>query len=221
MPRASWLDIDRPRAGRAALFALGVLAATNLAAGVVLSVRPERAVDFHMVVGWAADWLHGTSPFAAPDRFADYPPWAVVLLSPLAMLPRGAQLAVWILINLCALGALSMTLVRRVEASPPTQLVLALLLVATASARTLNQFSLASYALAVAGALSSSNVRGAAALGLALIKPQIAGVAWVWLVLSRQWGRAVTALAVPAGLMLVFAARVHQHPTAVVVGTGM
>jgi hypothetical protein len=115
-------------------------------------------------------------------------------------------------VNAALLGWLIARLVRLVEEPARVRWALALLLAATAPARTLTQFSLLSFALAMGGLFSSSRAAGALCVGLSLMKPQVGGVALVWWLLRREWSRAGLALAVPLVLAGVFAAHADVGP---------
>lgn len=50
---------------------------------------------------WGSEWLaYGSDVYALPDYLVDYPPHAVVLLSPLSLLPLGAAVPLWVMVNL-------------------------------------------------------------------------------------------------------------------------
>src|SRR6185295_13456853 len=134
---------------RAGLALLAVAAAVNMAAGVALALRdPRRASDLWTMVEWCRAWLiEGRSLYSGADAFTDYPPNAIVLLSPLALFPQRWVVPMW------TAGALLLTpvlpwLVMRCAA--PAQRRLLALTVPTlfylcwAAPRTLLQFSLLS-----------------------------------------------------------------------------
>jgi hypothetical protein len=64
----------------------GTLAILNLAAGTIASSLPGRLFDFDLMMAWGRYWLiQGANVYApGPWGNVDYPPNAVVLLSPLA-----------------------------------------------------------------------------------------------------------------------------------------
>jgi hypothetical protein len=192
---------------RALHVGLATLAALNLSAGLWLALQGPAITDFEQVTNWAADWLRGGNPYAAIESRVDYPPWALVTLSPLALTPPALRLPLWIGLNLVLVAALTKRLAWHAGEPAPVRIALMLLLASTAAAHTLTQFSLLSYALAVAGVLSPSRFASAVAVGLALMKPQIGGIVLMWWLLSRQWSKAVLALIVPAVLTMVFALR--------------
>jgi hypothetical protein len=191
---------------------LGALAAANLAAGIWLSSRPTHLEDLHAVADWARAWVIGGNPYAPLDSVVDYPPWALVALSPLTLIASGWLGPFWVMTNVALLAALIARLVRLVDEPGRIQLALALLLAATASARTLGQFSLLCYLLAIYGAFAPSRAIGALCVGLSLIKPQIGGVVLCWWLLRREWARAGLAAAVPVALAGLFALRAAIDP---------
>ena len=128
---------------------LAVAAAVNMVAGVALALRdPRRATDVWTMVEWCRLWLiEGRSLYAGADAFIDYPPNAVVLLSPLAFLPQRWVVPMW------TAGALLLTpvlpwLVMRCAAPAKRGLLAltapALLYLCWAAPRTMLQFSLLS-----------------------------------------------------------------------------
>ena len=129
---------------------LGAAAAVNLIVGVALSFRGGRDGDLFQVARWAGEWVHGLDPYALADAGVDYPPWALVLLSPLAWVPNGVLTAVWVAANLGLVAWMVTRLSRWADEPHARQTLLAALLLCAASLRTLNQFSVLSFALAIA-----------------------------------------------------------------------
>ncbi len=74
--------------------------------------------------------------------------------------------------------------------------------------RTLNQFSIASFAPAVAGVLLAERHPRLAgvAIGLSLIKPHIGGPALLWALVSRRWQTAAIAAVTQAALIAIYLA---------------
>lgn len=70
-------------------------------------MRPGRLDDCFLVVSWVESLRAGVTPFT-PDVGADYPPWALVTLAPLAwlsdVLPPDFVALVWIGLNLALSG---------------------------------------------------------------------------------------------------------------------
>ncbi len=194
---------------------LGAAAAVNLIVGVALSFRGGRDGDLFQVVRWAGEWVHGLDPYALADAGVDYPPWALVLLSPLAWVPNGVLTAVWVAANLGLVAWMVTRLSRWADEPHARQTLLAALLLCAASLRTLNQFSVLSFALAIAGAASPSRAIGGTLIGLSFFKPQIGGALALWVWLRGQRGRVLTGVAVVLALTLVFSARAGVDPLTV------
>ncbi|HUL75469.1 MAG TPA: glycosyltransferase family 87 protein [Vicinamibacterales bacterium] len=205
-------DDDSRSAWRAAVT---TLAASNLVAGVVLSLGASHAGDLVQVVRWAGEWLHGLDPYSLPDALVDYPPWGLVWLAPLAWIPGGVLTACWVAVNLGLAAWAIATLVGWAPEPRPQRVLLAALLASAASFRTLSQFSLLSFALAIAGAASPSRAAGGVLLGLSLFKPQIGGAIALWSWLRGQHGRVLAAIAVVLALWLVFSWRLDVDPITV------
>lgn len=182
----------------------------SLAAGAWLSLDPARLADFALVMAWVRDWRDGVTPFT-PEIGADYPPWALVTLVPLAWIPEAPRAPLWIAANLALVVYIARALTREVPA-PDTRAWLVPALLCVASVRTLGQFSLLSFALALAGAATRSPVAGGLWLGLALMKPQVGGVIWLAHACLRDWRRVAVAAAVPIILTLGCAWGLGQSP---------
>lgn len=179
---------------------LWLLAAVSLTFGVWRSAQPEALVDFDRVVEWTAALTSGVSPYEG-ESDADYPPWALVTLAPLVPVPPAYRAPLWIICNLGLALSIVWLLVRAVPAARDVQVGLAGLLLATAPFRVLGQFSVLSFALALAGAQHRSPVVGGVLMGLGLMKPQVGGVLVVAHLLMRDWTRAGIALCVPVVLL--------------------
>lgn len=205
-----------PRTPSRWLAILTTLAVVNLGAGLWLSLQPARLLDLRQIVNWAEAWGAGANPYAAAGSTVDYPPWALVMLWPLSILPESWRWFGWPAVNLGLLLLLIAVLVRQGREPGRQQVALGLLLAATAPARTLGQFSLLSYALAIGGGFSRGPVLGGLAVGLSLLKPQVGGVVLLWVILRRDWRRAGVALAVPLVLTVAYAWRAHVGPATVI-----
>ncbi len=186
------------------------VAGLSLAAGVWWSLDPVRLADFALVMAWAQDWRSGITPFTL-DAGADYPPWALVTLAPLTWVPAALRAPLWIAVNLALAVHIARVLTRQVPA-PDTRSWLIPALLCVASMRTLGQFSLLSFALALAGATTRSPAAGGLWLGLALMKPQVGGVIWLAHAGLRDWRRVAIAAAVPVTLTLACAWGLDQSP---------
>lgn len=202
-----------PLAGRSAAVALVLLALANLAAGLAIAFSPERVADFTQVAAWSAEWLRGGDPYAAPASITDYPPTALVIFAPLAMVPPGTALAAWVALN--AAGALAIAwMAARLTAPGAVPAVFGVLVLVLPSFRTLNQFSIATFAAALAGFLLAPQRPSLAgvAIGLSLIKPHIGGPALLWALASRRWATAAWAAGTQVVLLGVYMARAGTAP---------
>ena len=149
----------RPIAGRTLRdrCCFAVAAVVNLAAGVALALRdPRRASDLWTMADWCRAWLiDGASLYSAADAATDYPPNAIVLLSPLALVPPRWLVPLWTA-GAVALAPVLPWLVLRCASRRRRPLALAvpaLLYLCWAAPRTLLQFSVLSLTLAFAAIL--------------------------------------------------------------------
>jgi hypothetical protein len=211
------------RAARAGIALLAIAACVNLAAGVVLALRdPRRASDLWVMYEWCRDWLlHAQSLYTGPEAYADYPPNAIVMLSPIAFVPERWLVAAW------TAGAVALTPVlpwlvlraawRRDRAALAVPLLLCL---CWAAPRTLLQFSLLAMVLS-SGALLLADTRWLAAgvsLGLALGKPHIAVPVALWMLVTRRLRPLAAAAAVAAIGWIVYDARIGENPLSTAMG---
>jgi hypothetical protein len=183
---------------------LVVAAIANLAAGVALSFRGGREGDLFQVVQWTREWVHGLDPYSLPGAVVDYPPWALVAIAPLAWVPDGVLMACWVSVNLALVAWLVALLTGSAAPPGPSRVLIAALLGCAASLRTLNQFSLLSFTLAIAGAAAESRAAGAALLGVGLFKPHVGGALALWIWLRGERARVLAAIAVVLALTLAF-----------------
>jgi len=218
-------DAAMPRAARWGVILLAAAACVNLLAGVTIALRdPGRASDLQAMYGWCRAWLiDGQSLYTGPEAVTDYPPNAIVLLSPLALVPVRWLVPLWTAVAL-ALAPLLPWLVIRSEArsgQPPLAgAVPALLYLCWAAPRTLLQFSVLSLTLAFAAVLLVDRRRlaGGALLGLALFKPHIAGPIALWMLVSGRLRPLIAAAAVACLGVAVYDARIGERPLTTAAG---
>lgn len=191
--------------------ALLAVALVNIAAGIALSFLKGGFSDLFTLAGWSREWLHGGNPYG-PHSATDYPPWALVELSPLAAVPTDALPALWVVVNIALALFIASRLAERSGERDPFRRRLTLLILGAACLRSFGQFSHLSYALALAGAFSSSTLGGGVLIGVSLMKPQIGGAALLAAIAARQWRRAAIAVAVPTSLSALFALRASVNP---------
>ena len=215
---ALWARVAWQRAGGAA----ALYAATNLALALALTSEPGRAADLMVLRDWCARWLlAGERLYSAPGSVTDYPPNAVVLLAPLALIPLAALIPVWATVTALATPAFAYVVVN-VIAPRAQQAAVALpmlLFLCWGGVRMLLQFTRVSVLLAF-GAVWCADSRPIVSgllLGVALIKPQIAGPIALWMLLTRRWRPLGVACGVVALGTLVYAIRVQSNPLQTIV----
>ncbi len=143
----------------------------------------------------------------ATDEMPNYPPHAIVALSPLGILPHTWAVRAWGILNL-GLALLAPVLAVRIvrpRSTWPTVALPILMFLCWGGFRTLLQFSLVTL---VFGLLSMKladrrPVWSGLCLGLALMKPQMAAPFVLWAVFTRRVRVVATGVAVViAGLLL-------------------
>ena len=84
-----------------ALILWGTLAALNLTAGVAVSSQAHRLYDLESMMRWGRYWLVDGANVYEPGLWGsvDYPPNAIVLLSPLGLLSIEAAHPIWLCLN--------------------------------------------------------------------------------------------------------------------------
>jgi hypothetical protein len=207
------------RSARLGFSVLALAAGANLVAGVANSLAdPWRATDLLTVYDWCRRWLiDGQSLYTAADAATDYPPNAIVLLAPLALVP-----ARW-LVPLWTAGAVALTpvlpwIVARAAAGRDrdarTVAVAVLAYLCWAAPRTLLQFSLLSLTLACVALVIADrrSVAGGVALGLALCKPHLAGPIALWMLVTGRIRPLAVASAVVLAGWAVYDARIGERP---------
>jgi hypothetical protein len=204
----------KPRRPVLALWA--ALAALNLGAGIVVSTQPIRLFDLDSMMRWGRLWLVEGKNLYLPlgGDFVDYPPNAIVLLSPLSLLPAGVAVPFWVLLNM-GLVCLAPYLAARFFRPHDSFRVIALpilMFLCWGGVRTLTQFSLLALSLSMA-ALVLADRRPIASgiwLGMALMKPQVALPVFLWSAFTRRWRAVLTSALIVAGLFAVFCLRARE-----------
>lgn len=186
----------------------------NLIVGAAVALAPGMSGDLLSVRDWLDTWLaHGTSPYLRPDLLPNWPPYVLILLTPLYLPPRWALPVVWLVVNLAATVAACRYLARAFTASDEeakTAFWTLLSLGAVRSGLWHGQFTMA--AIAAGGwALQS---RGAAGQGfllaLSMVKPHVALPFAAAVALRRRAG-ALLVCAIALGLSWgIFAITAHD-----------
>jgi hypothetical protein len=205
-----------PRIARLAFLVLALAACVNLAAGATLALRdPARASDLSIMYDWCGRWLAGDGLYTAPDGVTDYPPNAIVMLSPLARLPWPWLVPLWTAFGLALAPLLAYLVVRCVWLGDPfVAAVPMLLFLCWTGTRTLLQFSALSMTLAFLSLrlVDSHRLASSVALGLALFKPHIAGPIALWMVVTGRARVAIVAAAVVLAGWTAYDARIGENP---------
>ena len=211
-----------PRAGRLALFVLAAAACVNLAAGATLALRdPARASDLWAMYEWCGRWLSGEGLYTAADAVTDYPPNAIVMLSPMALLPWPWLVPLWTAFALALAPALAYLAVRLVSRGDPVAAAAPMLLfLCWTSSRTLLQFTALSMVLAWLSVrlVDSHRFASGVALGLALFKPHIAGPIALWALVTGRARVVIVAAAVVIAGWTAYDARIGENPLATLAG---
>jgi glycosyl transferase family 87 len=178
--------------GQGVLVLWAALAMLNLAAGVVIASHESRASDLVTVMRWGHAWLMDRSNiYASIDSVTDYPPNAIVLLSPLGLLPLAAAVPLWAFVNLCLTVIAPYLAARFYRPYAPFRVILLpiLMFLCWGGVRTLLQFSLLALTLSMITLVvfDRKPFASGAVLGLALMKPQVALPVFCWALFTRRW----------------------------------
>jgi hypothetical protein len=198
-----------------------VLALLNLAAGTVIASHDGRASDLESVMRWVRAWLlDGVNVYQPLDSTTDYPPHAIVLLSPLGVLSSAVAVPLWASVNLCLALIAPYLAARFYRPHAPFRVILLpiLMFLCWGGVRTLLQFSLLALTLSMA-ALSLADrkpLASGAVLGCALLKPQVALPVFCWALFTRRWKLAITSIGVVAIGFMAFCLWTGADPVFVV-----
>jgi hypothetical protein len=219
MTLASGLIPATPRRG--VLVAWLLMAIVNLSLGLAIASWPERQTDMETVRRWGEAWLiAGSNVYAMEDEAVDYPPNAIVALSPLAVLPDRWAVSVWAGLNLMLaviVPCLAVRAVRPTTTRSETALPV-LMFLCWAGFRTLLQFSLLALMLGLL-AIILARARpwwSGICLGLALIKPQIGVPFFLWALFGWRLRVVGGAIGVVAGGFALFCLKANVGVFAVV-----
>lgn len=194
------------------------LALLNLVAGTVLVTQPERARDLQTIRRWTHQWLFdGRDLYSSPvGSGTDYPPHAIVALSPLSLLPGSIAVPAWAALNL-VLAVLAPVLAARFvrpRAELTEIMCLLLLFLCWSGTRSLLQFTLLTLVFGLSTLVLADRrpVWSGICLGLALMKPQIGAPFVLWVLFRRRWRIATVGTLVVACGSLLWCARVGADP---------
>lgn len=211
--------LARPRRPLLAVWML--MAAVNLSAGIMIATWPERQADLDTMRRWGGQWLaSGTNVYVSDEDAPDYPPHALVALSPLGILPAEWAVPVWAAVNL-SLALLAPWLVVRAVSPTATWSTAALpvaMFLCWGGFRTLLQFGLLTLSLGLlAMVLADTRPRwSGVCLGLSLMKPQIALPFVLWALFTRRMRVLTVAGIVVVAGFAVFCLRARAEPVTLV-----
>jgi hypothetical protein len=200
-----------------------IVGAVNAILAATLVSEPGRAADLLLVHDWCTRWLKsGEDLYASIASEADYPPNAIVMLSPIALIPADALALVWAPITL-ALTFVFAYLVVRFQAPHAASGIAAvpmLLFLCWGGVRMLLQFTRLTAALTYAAVrfADSRPFASGILLGAALTKPQISGPIALWMFLTMRWRPVLVAIAVVAVACAVYIVRADTSVPAVIAG---
>ena len=198
---------------------LAALATLNLVAGLVVFNR----LDFQLMHAWTSDWLwHGVSLYAG-DSYTDYPPNAIVTLSPIALLPVAPSAWLWALGNIALAIAAPIIAAKAVledvrdHVKGADLVLLTLTFLAWSATRSLLQYSLLTLVFGVLAWRLADRRPWVAGmlLGLAVMKPQAALPFCLWVLFTGRWRLVLPSILTVAVLWLAYCARVGAAPLAV------
>jgi len=204
--------------GHATALAFAIL---NLGVGLTLALgQPARSADLQTIHEWCRRWLvEGVRLYSIPNSTTDYPPHAIVFLSPLAMLPLEYVVYVIAAATLLATPLLAYLVVRSNAPDAPVSATVmpVLLFLCWGGVRTLLQFSRLSMTLTFAAlALAPArSLTGGLLLGVALTKPHIAGPVALWMAFANRMRAIVIAAMVVAAGFGAYCFRIGAHPLSV------
>ncbi|HZT75691.1 MAG TPA: glycosyltransferase family 87 protein [Vicinamibacterales bacterium] len=207
----------RARPSRA-VAALAIVAAVNLGVGLGLSLaRPGSAGDLEAVRGWCRDWLfRGTRLYSVYGGGTDYPPNAIVVFSPIALVPSSMLAPLWSILSLALTPIVAVFVVRssNIRARRTAIAIATMLFCCWGGVRFYLQFTRLCLTFAFLALLlmdSRPDVSGAC-LGLALAKPHIAGPIALWTLLMKRTRVVAVAAAVALAGLLIYDVRVLSNP---------
>jgi hypothetical protein len=209
----------KPPRGVIRLWAL--FAVANLGAGLLIALQPDRVSDIANVVGWTGDWLlRGQDVYANPNLAVVYPPNAVVLLSPLAVLPFSVAVGFWVTANIAFAFLAAYFAARFCQPHAPFRTILLPILMFASwwGTHTLVQFSLFALVLSMAAMIVVERrpLMGGVYVGLALFKPQTALPVFFWMLFTRRWRSVLVAAGIVVSGFAIYCARAIAAPLEVV-----
>jgi hypothetical protein len=159
---------------------------------------------------WGRHWLVDRANVYAPGPWGnvDYPPGAIVVLSPLGLLSFAQAHPVWMGLNIMMAVITPYFAARFFRPHDPFKVIVLpiLMFLCWSGTRTLTQFTMIALMCSMLAMFVAIRrpIAGGAWLGLALMKPQVAIPVFLWVVFTRRWRVVLTSLAMAAALTGVF-----------------
>jgi hypothetical protein len=208
--------------GGAQVYVWAAAAIVSLGWGFITALKPGHSQDLMIVNTWLRTWLwQGINPYYLPDTvvLVNYPPHAVVALSPLALLPESWMAAAWALLNLALAPAVGYLALRapKPAAARREALLLCAMFLAWAGVRNglaTGQFTLLVLAFGLLASLYEEKRPwiGGFFLALALMKPHIGGAFLLWALLTKRWKMLLAACVVMCLGVALFSLRLGESP---------
>ena len=210
-----------------------VAAGLALARGFINSLRPERSIDLHVVYSWLRAWLWlGVNPYYPPPGVienspwwtmrANYTPYAIAFLSPLAVIPEKWVTPLWSVFSVALLIFTALLAFRLFNPDAPWKnaLLPCLIFFAWVGVRvglSNGQFSLLMvfFGLLMVAIVDKRPYTGGLLLGLSLIKPHVGIAFFLWALVTRRFKPAVVAVVVTLLGLAIFSLRIGMAPVLV------
>ena len=193
-----------------------MLAIINLTAAIVIASWPDRRADLDTIRRWSADWLRGRDIYAVQEAWPEYPPHAIVMLSPIAALSEDIAVPAWASFNLVLTIAASYLAVRMYdrEATVSTATLPMLMFLSWGGFRALLQFTLLSLVFGLLSVVVADRgpVWSGIFLGLGLMKPQVCIPFVLWAMLARRFRTLAIAVLVVGAGFLMYCLKVTSSP---------
>ena len=199
-----------------------LLGIANVTAGVLIALRVQQSPDVTTVTQWCRTWIQGVNPYPGSMLRTNYPPYALALLSPLALVPPQLLKGLWAITSVglaVAAGYLGLRITGANRLTAQTLRLPVGFFLAWESVRIglgLGQFTLLAMVCGFGAVIYRGTIGRGMLLGLALLKPQIGAAFVLWALLEGSIVSVVWAIVPIVCGTLLFAARLGQHPLTVV-----
>jgi len=198
-----------------------LMAAINLAGGVVIASWPERQSDLNTMRRWGGTWLTaGVNIYGVEGEAVDYPPNAIAMLSLLVSVAPNWLVPIWATLNLVLAPVSVYLAVRAVRPRDPLAAIVPpmLMFLCWGGFRTLLQFTLLTLTLGFAAQVLAKRhpTWSGICLGLALMKPQVAAPFVLWTLFTRRLRVLTIAVLIVAAGFACYCFRTWANPVDVV-----